>query len=142
MHKFIVLVLVLLTSSTFAQGSTVNDLKDFQWKNRILLLNIPEDPNSTINELLKLAPQFAERNLIWFLFSNGTLETNFPGKVTDNFAKNVREKYLQGPAMQVLLIGKDGEVKYKANKFSAVEVFQRIDSMPMRRNEMQQGSAQ
>ncbi|AWF81943.1 hypothetical protein BTJ40_14540 [Microbulbifer sp. A4B17] len=137
MHKSIVLILVLFISPTFAQGSTVSSLKDFQWKNRILLLNIPENPDSTINELLKLAPQFAERNLIWFLFSNGTLETNFPGEVTDNFASNVRNKYLQGSGMQVILIGKDGGVKYRSNTFSAVEIFQRIDSMPMRRDEMQ-----
>ncbi|WP_444931604.1 DUF4174 domain-containing protein [Microbulbifer sp. SSSA002] len=140
MHKLTAFFLLLYTAISCAQGPSVSDLKDFQWKNRILLLNIPGNPDNTVNELLKLAPQFAERDLLWFLFSDEALETNYGGEVSDNFPADIKNSYFPGEGTKIVLIGKDGEVKYTAKTLSAKTLFQRIDSMPMRRHEMRQGS--
>ncbi|MCO1334413.1 DUF4174 domain-containing protein [Microbulbifer sp. OS29] len=136
MRKLMVFILIFYTSTILAQSPPVNSLKDFQWKNRILLLNIPGDPRKTVEELMKLGPQFAERNLVWFVFSNGNIETNFPGTISDSFASGIPKQYFKGKKAEVALVGKDGEVKYRAPSFSANDIFSRIDSMPMRREEI------
>ncbi|GAB2876504.1 DUF4174 domain-containing protein [Microbulbifer echini] len=131
------LLLPLLALQASAEENPINNLNNFQWKNRILLLANPPKTPDTLQTLLKLGPQFAERKLLWFLFVNGKIETNYPGEITIDFSKNIREKYLRGNGEQVVLIGKDGGVKYRSVTFSPVEIFQRIDRMPMRRQERQ-----
>ncbi|MFA0811947.1 DUF4174 domain-containing protein [Microbulbifer epialgicus] len=141
MKKLILVLFILYTPFLLADENTLQNLNQFQWKNRVLLLHDPSNPQETLQNLLKLSPQFAERNLLWFLFSNGSLETNYPGNVSSEFASNIKSRFLQGSGTKVVLIGKDGGVKYNASSFSPVEILKKIDSMPMRRQEKQNGEA-
>jgi hypothetical protein len=131
------LLLLIQSLQLAAEETAISNLKDFQWKNRILLLANPPKPPETLESLLKLGPQFAERQLLWFLFSGDKIETNYAGKITGDFGKNIRDEYFKGNSEQVVLIGKDGREKYRTVTFSPVEIFQRIDRMPMRKQEMQ-----
>lgn len=142
MRKFIFFIMIVFTSHTLiAQEDAVNNLNSFQWKNRILLLNAPTKAPETMQSLLKLGPQFAERNLLWFVFSKGNIETNYPGKITSDFGANIKEKFFKGDGEQVVLIGKDGGVKYRSVKYAPKEILRRIDSMPMRQQEAQNNSS-
>ncbi|WP_169337110.1 DUF4174 domain-containing protein [Microbulbifer variabilis] len=119
----------------------MNNLSSFQWQKRVLLLNNPANETETMQSLLKLGPQFAERDLLWFVFSKGNIETNYPGKITSDFNTNIKDQYFKGDGEQVVLIGKDGGVKYRAVKYAPTEILRRIDSMPMRQQETKDGSS-
>ncbi|QFT54492.1 DUF4174 domain-containing protein [Microbulbifer sp. THAF38] len=131
------LLFILHPLQLSAEEAAINNLKNFQWKYRVLLLANPKDVPETVQSLLKLEPQFAERQLLWFLFSDEKIETNYPGEISRDFGKNVRDQYFRSNTEQVILIGKDGGVKYRTVTFSPVEIFHRIDRMPMRQQEMQ-----
>ncbi|MEO1019351.1 MAG: DUF4174 domain-containing protein, partial [Pseudomonadota bacterium] len=59
--------------------------------------------------------------------------------VTSLSAADLRDAFgVENSDFRVLLIGKDGGVKLRSNEWvSAHEVFALIDTMPMRRREMQ-----
>ncbi|WHI52857.1 DUF4174 domain-containing protein [Microbulbifer sp. MLAF003] len=141
MRKYIALILLIFAPYQFAEADPVNNLSSFQWQKRILLLNNPANEAETMQSLLKLGPQFAERDLLWFVFSKGNIETNYPGKITSDFNANIKDQYFKGDGEQVVLIGKDGGVKYRAVKYAPTEILRRIDSMPMRQQETKDGSS-
>ncbi|WP_444946525.1 DUF4174 domain-containing protein [Microbulbifer sp. VTAC004] len=141
MRKYILLILLIFAPNQFAEADTVNNLSSFQWQKRVLLLNNPANETETMQSLLKLGPQFAERDLLWFVFSKGNIETNYPGKITSDFNTNIKDQYFKGDGEQVVLIGKDGGVKYRAVKYAPMEILRRIDSMPMRQQETKDGSS-
>ncbi|WP_445366240.1 DUF4174 domain-containing protein [Microbulbifer sp. ANSA001] len=141
MRKYILLILLIFAPYQFAEADTVNNLSSFQWQKRVLLLNNPANETETMQSLLKLGPQFAERDLLWFVFSKDNIETNYPGKITSDFNTNIKDQYFKGDGEQVVLIGKDGGVKYRAVKYAPTEILRRIDSMPMRQQETKDGSA-
>ena len=68
--------------------------------------------------------EILNRDLLHFHFSND-------GKIGNQATKNAQ-------SFRVLLIGKDGGIKYESNRsVSLIHLFELIDSMSMRQNEMQ-----
>ena len=104
------------------------ELNQYLWKNRIIL-TFAEDENHP--DLIKLKAEMKENNceilnrdLLHFHFSND-------GKTGNQTTKNDQ-------SFRILLIGKDGGIKYESNRsVSLIQLFELIDSMPMRKNEMQ-----
>ena len=104
------------------------ELSRYLWKNRIILTfaNDKDHP-----DLIKLKAEMKEnvceilnRDLLHFHFSND-------GK-TGNLTTTNNQSY------RILLIGKDGGIKYESNQYvSLIQLFELIDLMPMRQNEMQ-----
>ena len=66
--------------------------------------------------------------------------TNYPGKVDPRLGSWIREKYFTPPPAETafVLIGKDGGVKSRGETLDLDSMFDLIDSMPMRRAEMNQ----
>jgi hypothetical protein len=121
----------------------VADLKQYQWKNRLLLLYSPSPMNPAYQalrrELQEQAGGVRERDLLVF----HVLE---PGKsfmdgreISPAGAKSLRQHFRIEPgAFTVVLVGKDGGVKLKrADGVALADIFGLIDSMPMRQQEMQ-----
>jgi hypothetical protein len=103
------------------------ELNQYLWKNRIIL-TLAEDEHP---DLIKLKAEMKEndceilnRDLQHFHFSND-------GKIGNHTTTNDQ-------SFRILLIGKDGGIKYESNRsVSLIHLFELIDSMPMRQDEMQ-----
>ena len=104
------------------------ELNQYLWKNRIILTFADDEDHP---DLIKLKAEMKEneceilnRDLLHFHFSN---DHNF-GKLTTTNDQSLR----------ILLIGKDGGIKYESSRsVSILRLFELIDSMPMRQDEMQ-----
>ena len=104
------------------------ELNQYLWKNRIILTFADDQDHP---DLIRLKAEMKEneceilnRDLLHFHFSND-------GK-TGNHITTIDQSF------RILLIGKDGGIKYESNLFvSLIQLFELIDSMPMRQDEMQ-----
>ena len=104
------------------------ELNQYLWKNRIILTFADDEDHP---DLIKLKAEMKEneceilnRDLLHFHFSND----HYFGKLTTTNDQSLR----------ILLIGKDGGIKYESSRsVSILRLFELIDSMPMRQDEMQ-----
>ena len=62
--------------------------------------------------------------------------------INHDFIKSIRSIYAKETqqTIQVILIGKDGEVKKRNNKLELDALYSLIDTMPMRKQEMHEKS--
>ncbi len=105
------------------------ELSRYLWKNRIILTFADDEGHP---DLIKLKVEMNEndceilnRDLLHFHLSNDGKTGNLTIKSDLSF--------------RIFLIGKDGGIKYESNQFvSLIQLFDLIDSMPMRQDEMQQ----
>ena len=104
------------------------ELNQYLWKNRIILTFANDEDHA---DLIKLKVEMKENNceilkrdLLHFHFSND-------GKTGNHTTTNDQ-------SFRILLIGKDGGIKYESSRsVSILRLFELIDSMPMRQDEMQ-----
>ena len=104
------------------------ELSRYLWKNRIILTFADDEDHP---DLIKLKVEMKEndcgilnRDLLHFHFSND-------GKTGNQTTTNDQ-------SFRILLIGKDGGIKYESKRSdSLIQLFELIDSMPMRQDEMQ-----
>ena len=104
------------------------ELSRYLWKNRIILTFADDEDHP---DLIKLKVEMKENNceilnrdLLHFHVSND-------GKTGNLTIKSDR-------SFRILLIGKDGGIKYESKRsISLIQLFELIDSMPMRQDEMQ-----
>ena len=104
------------------------ELNQYLWKNRIILTFADDQDHP---DLIRLKAEMKEneceilnRDLLHFHFSND-------GKIGNHTTTNDQ-------SFRILLIGKDGGIKYESKRsVSLIQLFELIDSMPMRQDEMQ-----
>lgn len=146
------LALALLSTSIVLASSPAraesDPLSPYQWKNRLLVVNLPDDEAgrralAAMEESLDaLMPEVVDRALL--LVPVGDLPRaagTFPRGVnlSDGDRATVRRRLgVNGDVVQVLLIGLDGGVKSRqeASEVDLGRVFALIDGMPMRRQEI------
>ncbi|MGD1977439.1 MAG: DUF4174 domain-containing protein [Gammaproteobacteria bacterium] len=116
-------------------------LDPYRWQNRVLLVFAPSDNDGRLSATRKLAREhsrgFEDRHLITVVaLTEGEAPEGQPlGRIQTD---SLREQYGIGPSdFAVFLIGKDGGVKLRLERPPrAAELFELIDSMPMRQQEM------
>ena len=104
------------------------ELSRYLWKNRIILTFADDEGHP---DLIKLKVEMNENNceilnrdLMHFHFNNDHKTGNI---ITTN-----------DQSFRILLIGKDGGIKYESNRsVFLIQLFELIDSMPKRQDEMQ-----
>ena len=104
------------------------ELNQYLWKNRVILTFADDEDHP---DLIKLKAEMKEneceilnRDLLHFHLSN-------EGKTGNHITTNDQ-------SFRILLIGKDGGIKYESKRSaSLIQLFELIDSMPMRQDEMQ-----
>lgn len=122
------------------ERSGLNSLEPFEWENRVLIVFTDEGNHQRLaNQLHRDKLLVDDRDMLWFVVDGNRVETNYAGRLDGSFAQTMVQQFqtgVNGP-LEVVLIGKDGGVKYRANRLEADEIyFEIIDVMPMRRNEM------
>lgn len=135
---------VALFSIISGKGAMSMDLRQFQWKSRLLFLFAPDRNdlsfNGLKNEISARKREMADRDL--FVFEVLESGESFLGTKTlkTEDAMTLRKRFDVSPeSFTVVLVGKDGGVKLNRNtRVSLQDVFDLIDAMPMRQEEMRQ----
>ncbi|THD66350.1 DUF4174 domain-containing protein [Robertkochia marina] len=116
--------------------------KDFTWKNRLLIIADPkaETPeNSAVHtEFMKRSSENQERDLLIIFISDNSiwLQNNFQNAKVSLWREHFQ---LSLDFTGVVLVGKDGGKKLTTEGLiTPREVYDLIDSMPMRQMEMKQ----
>lgn len=119
----------------------MQNLDSYLWKNRLLLVFAPSKNNAEYQQQMQLfqgqKASFAERNLLIIeLLTEGT------SRVDAQEAAKIRERFNVNPKeFLVVLVGKDGTAKrQEQSPVSPQSIFETIDAMPMRRQEMRRSS--
>jgi hypothetical protein len=138
---FMAITFLIMLTSLPVLGA---DLTSYRWKNRLLLVFSPTesdpgfaafDPNVS-RELAAVK----DRDLIVFrVFEKGPSRVD-EHPLSSEDAQNLRRRFEVGPGrFTVILIGKDGGVKMvREHRAELQEIFDLIDSMPMRQREMRE----
>ena len=145
MKAFSIVIVIFTALLIFDLEDTMSmDLTQFQWKNRLLLIFAPDVNDEFFQklqgEIIAQKAGVEDRDLVVFeIFERGQSRMNTAH--LDQEAVDSIRKRLAVPqsTFRVILIGKDGGMKLERDdQVGLEEIFERIDSMPMRKNEMRQ----
>ena len=142
MRLLYILIIALITNDAISQ-----DLKKHQWENRVVLIMSKNEDfkpyPQQIAQLVRLPKELKERKILIYEVLPGRYRImnylNIEKKSKWISSSLLYEQYgNKESGFQVVLIGLDGGVKLKSSNFlRASEMFATIDSMPMRRAEME-----
>lgn len=119
------------------------DLDKFQWKNRIILIITENEGSDLLSEQLKQyegkKKEFKDRKIKVFQVTPSRYRELIPRKKEWVQAqRSIYELKKSESDFEILLVGLDGTVKMRQTEISETEkIFDLIDSMPMRKAEMQ-----
>ena len=118
---------------------TITNIETFEWKNRIILIRENVDCKNTISNLKKAKNKIDERHVLWFVLCNQNhLISNVDGDISSTLLNSISKKYFNKKTHNIVLIGKDGGIKYRSSTLHLNEINTLIDSMPMRQTEMRE----
>lgn len=137
---------ILLLAFIFVSMMQAQNFKEFQWKNRILVIETTSENNWVYqNQLLALKEKISalsERKLIIFEIINQQFKISTPINLAQNgiwhtLNENYKSECTEENEFSIALIGLDGSLKLQQHSLLLTEVlFKTIDVMPMRRNEI------
>ncbi|MGD8556653.1 MAG: DUF4174 domain-containing protein [Chromatiales bacterium] len=123
-----------------AQADNVKRLENLdilEWTHRIILISVDAEQKPDILQRLERDnADIDERHIAWFLLSDADILSNLDADLSPVLDQVIRKEYFRNTKTGVVLIGKDGGVKYRDNALDLDEIYGRIDLMPMRRAEM------
>ena len=125
-------------------SSAQEDFSKFKWRNRILVFstqNLQDEAFATQWKNFKDATKKIEdRNILLFVLSKGRVLDKELKVISNYHVAPIRKKYNIPQSYEgITLIGKDGGVKLQKNfKTEPRLIFEAIDQMPMRQQEMRQ----
>lgn len=132
-----VLALSLLCFGAVIAGEQLmRSLSDFQWRNRLILVEGANEPEQRVETLRQYAAGIDDRDIVWFVVGNQGIRSNLeePGR---DLQRDVRKTLDAQPEnVSVVLIGKDGGIKQRSQGLDVAGIFALIDTMPMRQREM------
>ena len=150
----ILIVSILSFTTTSSSNDSVFD--QYLWNNRLIVVFTPDMNSELISKQRKVfesnAPGMHERHLVLWTLNPGkspivepatikglTQDSSLMKSLNPNVTKDLYQSFVTDPEQfRILLIGKDGTEKLRKNNetLSHRELFNLIDSMPMRRQEM------
>ena len=136
--KYIIFFIISLSIQA-KELAMLTDLSDLRWENRVIVVSTVNDKDSISKIFEQHETELNERDIVWFIMQNNTVSSNFSGNIADNFVPNMIQNYKINAQLEqgnVMLIGKDGGIKWAAKRLNLADIFSKIDSMPMRQVEM------
>ncbi|MEP1207036.1 MAG: DUF4174 domain-containing protein [Rhizobiaceae bacterium] len=146
MRKFCVIISVLFLAVWSTGAMAADPLKNLQWEKRPLLLFAKSRSFAPLDKQIDLLrsyrPDLEDRDMV-VLSTTGRQETSAAiGYVSINrgTARELKKRFAPAPkGMTIILVGKDGQEKSRWQQIVEPQViFDLIDSMPMRQDEVQQ----
>lgn len=136
MKNLILSILIALPLPAFPDSlPDIESIEQLLWENRIILI-WSDEPMDVRHTLKESTVDIDDRNIVWFVIDGQEVVSNYRGITASNFVANVNNQYLE-LNKEVILIGKDGGVKSVDVELKLDMLFEEIDSMPMRINEME-----
>ncbi|MDJ0783861.1 MAG: DUF4174 domain-containing protein [Desulfosarcinaceae bacterium] len=133
---------ICLTLMVPASTAATSDLSPYRWQQRLLLVFAATPSDAAYQELERQLHQqrtaVQDRDLLVFrIFAVGTAQGP-DSPMSDEDADLLRRRYgVPADQFQIVLIGKDGGDKGRYGSPPALQaIFDRIDTMPMRQEEM------
>ena len=120
------------------------DLRNFEWKNRVLVIGGSESKFQNQFDYLKVNKnEFTDRDMIVILINKDGSKISYDGlknfKKLDYESASFIRKRFNFKDFRLILIGKDGGVKYRTNEPVKInKIFELIDKMPMRMQEIKE----
>lgn len=121
-----------------------NPLESYRWQNRLLLVFVPKVNDARLVSIQQthssVECEFKDRDLLLGVFANDARSRIGEQSLSAYDVAALRAKYgISSNQFAVILIGKDGRPKSQLSEVPEIEqIFGRIDSMPMRQQEMSQ----
>ena len=142
---FAVIGFIAIALTICAPEKTMSmDLTQFQWKNRLLFLFAPDGSHPLFknlqNQIVAQKAEVEDRDLVVFeVLAQGSSRMNTTS-LDRQQADSIRDHFaVPRNIFSLILVGKDGSIKLKLNDPVDIgAVFELIDSMPMRQDEMRQ----
>lgn len=136
LRKRTVLTLMLLLSTLTTHGADMNSLSDYQWKNRLILVQAADENAGEIEMLRSARAGVDDRDVVWFVNTGSEVVSN-QQSLSNSLESDIKTLLDGGRSDgRVLLIGKDGGIKSREARLDVDAIFRRIDAMPMRMREM------
>ncbi len=130
-----------LASVRAYEGDAPFTLREYRWKNRVLVVSAPSVDHKKMralqDELASTPAEFADRDMVLLTLLDDTV-SEIDGRVlTTGEVATARTEFGIRPGVFALrLIGKDGSVKLSGESdISMADIYALIDSMPMRQRE-------
>ena len=117
----------------------LQSLDQLTWSNRLILVFCNgNNCDQHQSHLQQVDVEIEDRHIVWFLVTDEAVRSNYRGHVSPSLHTQLNQQWLSTKQSrpQVILIGKDGGSKLRANELDLNEIFAVIDQMPMRRYEM------
>ncbi|MEL0646103.1 DUF4174 domain-containing protein [Pseudoalteromonas agarivorans] len=133
--KYLALLAFSLLSNA-NESIPLDDIFTLRWKNRLIIVNQPTNPDNALSLMKKYSKDINERDIVWFILKEGGALTNYSGRLSDSFMSNVQQQY-RLKKNTVILIGKDGGIKSQEKSIDVQTLFSTIDAMQMRQREVQ-----
>ena len=131
-----------------AQGTTSFDLQTYRWENRLLVVFAEHKATPAYQALLEeiewLHAEFEDRDMVLISLLESGQSTAGKHRISPKDVEVLRSRFRIKPgSYRVLLIGKDGGVKREGgDEIRPQELFELIDTMPMRKSEMRRKANQ
>jgi hypothetical protein len=126
--RVIVLAINLLATNL---SVSAEPLRDYLWVNRVIITFSNSESNNERRLLIQQIEQhrcdFRKRDLVHIDLIQGT----------DQYQRLSQRFLISGDEFKLLLLGKDGEVKLNTNSNDLLEIFALIETMPLRKREIQ-----
>ncbi len=136
MKRLLIASLMALTSS---QVFSMDSLADLGWKNRVVLVfgNAGDQKVARQVKVLETRKaELAERDMVVIRVSKEEASSAYGNTPALDPVKLRKDAKIAGDGFHVVLVGKDGGIKLRSEDIVGdVEIFDLIDSMPMRRAE-------
>jgi hypothetical protein len=140
----LILLVGMMVSLASGKDQDQVDFSTYQWKNRLLILFAPSEDapiyQSFKEQLQRRTQEVRDRDLLTFhVFESGEGRlADLPLNKEQVLFLRKRFSVIPGQLM-VILIGKDGEVKFrKESPADLSDIFSIIDAMPMRQREIRE----
>lgn len=124
---------IVLAINLFATNLSVSaePLRDYLWVNRVIITFSNSESNKERRLLIQQIEQhqcdFRKRDLVHIDLIQGT----------DQYKRLSQKFLISGDEFKLFLLGKDGEVKLNTNSNDLLEIFALIETMPLRKREIQ-----
>ena len=130
------LLTLVFSQLTVAEQTTVlEDLDQLVWQHRLIVVWAEDDAQDHQRLLTADDEAIVDRDIIWFILDGDDIISNYEGALSETLGESIKQHYrLQ--AGQTILIGKDGGVKDRSDELRPSALFDQIDLMPMRQQEM------
>jgi len=137
--------MIIIVCTVFISQTALSGLLDqYAWKNRPLLIFAPSESDRQFQRMQSLLKHYScqlnDRHMLTgYILHNGSARLD-SHQLDQQAVTALQNQFSIDPSrFAVLLIGKDGDVKYANYSIPDMnEIFALIDGMPMRQDEMQE----